>query len=83
MKKFKLRRAQGECLGIGSRRRTRQAAKSHGEAQIADISVDVRMGKPLTHTVRTYGEYIAMRREPAELKHLSRRRKSNQPRFRE
>ena len=33
--KFKLERAQGECLGTGSRRRTRQAAKSHGELQIS------------------------------------------------
>ena len=34
-KKVKLQRAQGECLGTRSRRRTRQAAKSYGEAQIA------------------------------------------------
>ena len=33
--KVKLIRAQGECLGTRSRRRTRQAAKSCGEAQIA------------------------------------------------
>ena len=31
----KQKRAQGECLGTGSRRRTRQAAISCGEAQIA------------------------------------------------
>ena len=31
----KLERAQGECLGIRSRRRTRQAAISHGEEQIS------------------------------------------------
>ena len=43
--KFKQRRAQGECLGIGSRRRTRQAAISYGELQISAISVDVRMRK--------------------------------------
>ena len=29
----KLKRAQGECLGIRSRRRTRPAAKSCGELQ--------------------------------------------------
>ena len=46
--KVKYKRAQGECLGIGSRRRTRQAAKSHGETQIVDISVDIRMGQPRT-----------------------------------
>ena len=33
--KFKRRRAYGECLGIGSRRRTWQAAKSCGELQIS------------------------------------------------
>ena len=32
--KVKRKRAQGECLGIRSRRRTRQAAKSHGERHI-------------------------------------------------
>ena len=35
LKKVKLIRAQGECLGTRSRCRTRQAAKSCGEAQIA------------------------------------------------
>ena len=32
-RKVKLKRAQGECLGTGSRRRTQQAAKSCGEPQ--------------------------------------------------
>ncbi len=32
-RKVKLKRAQGECLGIRSRRRTRPAAKSCGELQ--------------------------------------------------
>ena len=38
-----------------------------------------------THLIEdqvTYGEYIAIRGEPPELKHLSRARKRNQPRFR-
>ena len=34
-KKFKQTRAQGECLGIRSRRKTWQAAISHGELQIS------------------------------------------------
>ena len=43
---------------------------------------DFRMGKPNSiNLLLTYGKYIAIRREPAELKHLSRRRKSNQTRF--
>ena len=33
--KVKLIRAQGECLGIRSRRRTQRSAKSHGEAKAA------------------------------------------------
>ena len=36
----------------------------------------------LVNDQSTYGEYIAIRREPPELKHLSRARKRNQPRFR-
>ncbi len=31
----KLQRAQGECLGTGSRRRTQRSAISHGEAKAA------------------------------------------------
>ena len=47
-------------------------------------AADIRMGKPLTgNAVRALNESIVQRREPAELKHLSRRRKRHQPRFRE
>ena len=34
------------------------------------------------HTPLPYTEFIGMRREPPELKHLSRARKRHQPRFR-
>ena len=47
-------------------------------------SGDFRMGKPTWshfHVLAT--EYIGCKREPPELKHLSRARKSNQTRFRE
>ena len=44
--KFKLERAQGECLGIGSRRRTRQAAKSCGELQISPDPQVSEWGNP-------------------------------------
>ena len=37
---------------------------------------------PMMKNHGTYTEYIGMRGEPAELKHLSRRRKRNQTRFR-
>ena len=36
----------------------------------------------LSNTQSTYTEYIGIRGEPPELKHLSRARKRNQPRFR-
>ena len=44
-------------------------------------SGDIRMGKP-TVRYRTLNQ-IGVRREPPELKHLSRARKRHQPRFRE
>ena len=45
--KFKRKRAQGECLGIRSRRRTRQAAISHGELQISFDPWISEWGNPL------------------------------------
>ena len=46
-------------------------------------SVDFRMGKPGWVNIQsTYTEYIGIGGEPPELKHLSRARKRNQPRFR-
>ena len=79
----KLQRAQGECLGTRSRRRTQRSAISHGEAKAAVIPVDFRMGQPTKgNTLVTCDEYIVTCGEPPELKHLSRARKRNQPRFR-
>ena len=46
-------------------------------------SVDVRMGKPGGRNgPSSNGEYIAIRSQPGEVKHLSTRRKRNQPRLR-
>ncbi len=42
----KLCRAQGECLGTESRRRTRQAAISCGELQISDNPQISEWGNP-------------------------------------
>ena len=79
----KLQRAQGECLGTRSRRRTQQSAISYGEAKAAVISVDFRMGKPGRAILYQRAlNKIGVRGEPPELKHLSRARKRNQPRFR-
>ena len=47
-------------------------------------AVDFRMGKPgKSNILSPYGKYIAIWREPAELKHLSRRRKRKKNRFSE
>ena len=47
-------------------------------------AVDIRMEKSgWSHVQSSCGEYIVVRGEPPELKHLSRARKRNQPRFRE
>ena len=46
-------------------------------------SVDIRMGKPGGRNgPSSNGEYIAIRSQPGEVKHLSTRRKRNQPRLR-
>ena len=46
-------------------------------------SVDIRMGKPGRAILcQPLVNQIALGREPPELKHLSRERKRNQPRFR-
>ena len=80
----KIPRAHGGCLGMGSRRRARQAAISPGEAQTAFDPGIPEWGNPAgvmpcyPHP-NTYGA----RRQPGELKHLSTPRKGNQPRLRE
>ena len=46
-------------------------------------SVDIRMEQSgMSHVMSSHAEHIGMGREPPELKHLSRERKRNQPRFR-
>ncbi len=47
-------------------------------------SVDVRMGQPsCRHGQESRAEYIGTGEQPGELKHLSTRRKRNQPRLRQ
>ena len=47
------------------------------------LSADIRMGQPAyCHEYAPYTEYIGVWGEPPELKHLSRVRKRNQPRYR-
>ena len=58
--KVKLQRAQGECLGTMSRRRTRQAAKSCGKAHIAiDPQVSEWGNLAGVNARSTVREYIA------------------------
>ncbi len=79
---MKILRAHGGCLGIGSRRRARQAAISRGEAQTAFDPADSRMGEPSRgHARLPRLNTIGLRRQPGELKHLSTPRKGNQPRL--
>jgi hypothetical protein len=75
----KVIRAYGGCLGAKSRRRTQQAAKSHGEPQAGIDPWMSEWGNPAG--VMPCYPTVRVGREPGELKHLSTRRRSNQPRF--
>ena len=65
------RRADGGCLGFRRRRRTRQAAKMHGEPQAGTDPCVSEWGNPAGRSPVT-GE---SRGERGELKHLSTRRR--------
>ena len=70
----KYHRAHGGCLGSRRRRRTREAAKGRGEARTAsDPRVSEWGNPPQATAASTDGGG-----EPAELKHLSRRRRGEQ-----
>ena len=75
--------AHGGCLGIGSRRRARQAAIGPGEAQTAFDPGIPEWGNPAA----VMGGYPIgdhpFGGQPGELKHLSTPRRRNQPRSRE
>ena len=72
----KLQRAHGGCLGIRRRRRTWRTAICDGELYASARAVDFRMGQPSGPTT-----HCCNQRERGEVKHLSTRRKRNQPRF--
>ena len=56
LKMVKLQRAQGECLGTRSRRRTQRSAISHGESK-ADIDPWIsEWGNPAEVFLSSYGE---------------------------
>ena len=77
----KLQRAHGGCLGDERRRRTWIAAKSSGELLTNSDPEISEWENPRRECLPVAGEYIAIDSEPGELKHLSTRRKRNQPRF--
>ena len=80
----KIPRAHGGCLGMGSRRRARQAAISPGEAQTAFDPGIPEWGNPAgVMPCCPHPNPYGARRQPGELKHLSTPRKGNQPRLRE
>ena len=72
--KIKLIRAQGGCQGTIRRRRTWQAAKSHGEPQAGREPWISEWGNPAEVMFR-HRKMKSYRRAPGELKHLSTRRK--------
>jgi hypothetical protein len=45
--RVKIARAYGECLGIRERRRTRQAAKNHGELRASVDPWESEWGNPV------------------------------------
>ena len=57
--------------------------KPRGAANKRDIRGFPNGETPMVKNHGTYTEYIGIRGEPGELKHLSTRRKRNQTRFRE
>ena len=79
--KVKLQRAHGGCLGDKRRRRTWEAAISFGELLTSFDPEISEWDNPRREYLPAYGEYIAIRGQPRELKHLSTQRKRNQLRF--
>lgn len=75
----KIPRAHGGCLGMGSRRRARQAAISPGEAQTAFDPGIPEWGNPAgVMPCYPHPNPYGARRQPGELKHLSTPRRGNQ-----
>ena len=78
----KIIRAYGGCLGAKSRRRTRSTAKSFGEPQAGFDPEISEWGNPAGAISRhPMVNKIVIGRQPAELKHLSKRRKRKKNRF--
>ena len=72
---------RADALALGADERRDKLRKAAGRSKYPEIrgclNGETRQSKPLP----PYGESIAMRREPGELKHLSSRRKRKKLRF--
>ena len=77
----KLERAQGGCLALRADERRDKLRKASGRSKYPLIRRSLNGETYLSVPQVTYGEYIAIRREPGELKHLSSRRKRKKTRF--
>ncbi len=81
-KSIKLIRAQVDALALRADERRDKLRKASGRSKYPLIrrylNGETRLSKPQS----LYGKYIAIQREPGELKHLSSRRKRKKHRFR-
>ena len=72
-----------DALAVRGDERRGSLRKASGSRQ-TDFDPEMsEWGNPAIIRWLSYAEYIGVRGEPGELKHLSTRRKRNQPRFRE
>ena len=78
----KLERAQVDALALRADERRDKLRKASGRSKYPLIRRSLNGETYLSAPQVTYGEYIAIRREPGELKHLSSRRKRKKHRFR-
>ena len=73
---------KGNALALGADEGRSNLRKAAGSRKQASIRGYPNGETRLSNTQSAYGESIVIRGEPPELKHLSRARKRNQPRFR-
>ena len=72
-----------DALALRADERRDKLRKASGRSKYPMIRRCLNGETYLSKPQVSYGEYIAMRREPGELKHLSSRRKRKKHRFRE
>ena len=70
-----------DALALRADERRDKLRKASGRSKYPLIRRSLNGGTRLRNPQSLYGEYIAMQREPGELKHLSTRRKRKKNRF--